>query len=151
STVNNALILGDGVGKPMGVLNPRSQIPVVETSPATAAGSLTWQDLYLLKWEIPAIWQQGASYLCSQRTWAQIMTMSDATGRPLWSQAPGGEPGFMLAGSPVNVITQMPDINLGSTPVAFGNWQKTYTIVWRKAVTIQVDPYSANFCTLFKA
>jgi HK97 family phage major capsid protein len=79
------------------------------------------------------------------------MTMSDASGRPLWSQAPGGEPGFTLAGSPVQIVTQMPDIAAGSTPVAFGNWEKTYTIVWRKAVTLQVDPYSANFCTLFKA
>lgn len=34
---------------------------------------------------------------------------------------------------------------------AFGNWQKTYTIVYRKAVTVMVDPYSAGFCTLFKA
>jgi predicted phage gp36 major capsid-like protein len=47
-------------------------------------------------------------------------------------------------------ITQMPDVNPGATPVAYGNWQKTYTIVYRKAVTIQVDHYSANFCTLFK-
>jgi len=80
---NNALILGDGVGKPMGIFNPRSGIPVCETSATTAPGSLTWQDLYLLKWEIAAQWQAGASYLMNQRTWAQIMTMSDATRRPL--------------------------------------------------------------------
>jgi HK97 family phage major capsid protein len=151
ATINNALLLGDGVGKPLGIFNPRSGIPICETAAATPAGSLTWQDLYMLKWEIPAQWMAGASYLMNQRTWAQVMTMSDAAGRPIWSQPPGGEPGFQLAGSPVHIITQMPDILPGSTPVAFGNWEKTYTIVWRKAVTLQVDPYSANFCTLFKA
>jgi HK97 family phage major capsid protein len=133
STINNALIIGDGVVKPMGTFNPRSGIPIVETAATTAPGSLTWQDLYMLKWEIPVQWMAGASYLCNQRTWAQIMTMSDATGRPLWSQVPGGEPGFQLAGSPVHIVTQMPDIQPGSTPVAYGNWERTYTIVWRKA------------------
>jgi HK97 family phage major capsid protein len=151
ATINYALVLGDGVGKPQGIFHPRSGISVVETSPTTPLGSLSWQDLYLLKWEIPYQWQQGASFLMNQRTWAQIMTLSDATGRPLWSQAPGGEPGFQLAGSPVHIITQLPDVAPGSTPVAFGNWEKTYTIVYRKAVTLQVDPYSANFCYLFKA
>jgi HK97 family phage major capsid protein len=128
ATINNAILVGDGVGKPMGLLNPRSGIPVCDTAAATAAGILTWQDAYMLKWEIPAQWQAGASYLCNQRTWAQIMTMSDAMGRPLWSQAPGGEPGFMLAGSPVHIVTQFPDIAPGSTPLAFGNWEKTYTV-----------------------
>jgi len=110
ATINNALILGDGVGKPMGIFNPRSGIPIVDAAAATPAGSLTWQDLYMLKWEIPAQWQAGASFLMNQRTWAQIMTMSDASGRPLWAQVPGGEPSFQLAGSPVHIITQMPDI-----------------------------------------
>jgi HK97 family phage major capsid protein len=151
STINNAIIIGDGVGKPMGIFNLRSGIPVVETAAATAPGSLTWQDLFALKWEIPVQWQAGASYLMNQRTWAQIMTMSDAQGRPLWSQAPGSEPSFQLAGSPVHIVTQMPDLHPGATPVAFGNWERTYTIVWRKAVTLQVDPFSANFCVLFKA
>jgi HK97 family phage major capsid protein len=57
------------------------------------------------------------------------MTMSDAAGRPLWSQAPGGQPDFMLAGSPVHIITQMPDLSPGATAVAYGTWEKTYTIV----------------------
>jgi HK97 family phage major capsid protein len=150
-TINNALLLGDGIGKPMGIFHPWSGIPVCEVSAATPAGTITWQDLYMLKWEIPNQWMACASYLCNQRTWAQIMCMSDATGRPLWSQVPGGEPGFMLAGSPVHIASQFPDIAPGSTPVAFGSWEKTYTIVWRKAVTLQVDPFSANFCVLFKA
>ena len=151
ATINSALLLGDGVGKPMGLLNPRSGIPICETAAATLAGVLAWQDLYMLKYEIPLQWHAGASFLMNQRTFAQIATMTDANGRPIWSQLPGGEPGFQIAGSPVHIATQFPDIAPGATPVAFGNWEKTYMIVWRKAVTLQVDPYSANFCTLFKA
>jgi len=44
----------------------------------------------------------------------------------------------------------MPDVAAGSTPVAFGDFQKAYTVVERKAPTMQIDPYSAGFCRLFK-
>jgi HK97 family phage major capsid protein len=151
ATINNTLILGDGVGKPMGIMNPRSGIPICETAASTPAGLVTWQDIVGLKYEIPIQWQDGASFLMNQRVWSQVMTMSDANSRPLFTQLPGSEPGFQFAGSPVNIITQMPDITPGSTPIAFGNWKKAYTIVWRKGVTLQVDPYSANFCVIYKA
>jgi HK97 family phage major capsid protein len=68
ATINNSLILGDGIGKPMGVFNPRSGIPVREVAPATPAGTITWAALWMLKWEIPYQWQAGASFLCNQRT-----------------------------------------------------------------------------------
>jgi HK97 family phage major capsid protein len=40
-----ALICGDGVGKPTGILNPRSGIPQCETAVSTPPGQFTWQDL----------------------------------------------------------------------------------------------------------
>ena len=149
-TINNTLLLGDGVGKPMGVLNTRSGIPVCETAGATAAGSISWQDVVLLKWEIPVQWQAGGSYLMNQRTFAALMTMTDAMQRPIWTQMPGEEPGYMLAGSPIHIVTQFPDIAPGSTPIAFGNWKRVYMVVWRKAVTMTTDIYTAGFCILFK-
>jgi HK97 family phage major capsid protein len=61
------------------------------------------------------------------------------------------EPGqFVVNGSPVIVVTQMPDCAPGAVPVAFGNWKAAYTLVTRKAVTMQQDPYSAGFCIVFK-
>jgi hypothetical protein len=47
--------------------------------------------------------------------------------------------------------SQMPNVTPGSTPIAFGDWKRTYTIVTRKNPTISVDPYSAGFCVLYKA
>lgn len=150
NTINNAVLLGDGVGRPLGLLNPAAGIPVCETSPVIPAGQFAWQDLVILKFEIPMEWQNGASYLMNQRTFALLLTMSDSAQRPIWGQLPGGLPGFTLAGSPINIVTQMPDVSPGSTPIAFGNWKSTYTIADRKAVTMLVDPYSAGFCTIFK-
>jgi HK97 family phage major capsid protein len=42
ATINAALIVGDGIGKPMGLLNPNSGIPICETSAATQPGQFSW-------------------------------------------------------------------------------------------------------------
>jgi HK97 family phage major capsid protein len=70
ATVNAAVLLGDSIGKPMGLLNPNSGIPICECSPATAPGQFSWQDLMMLKYEIPMQWMDGSSYLMNQRTFA---------------------------------------------------------------------------------
>jgi HK97 family phage major capsid protein len=79
--------------------------------------------------------------------------MSDAAGRPILTSFPQelpGTPGFLLNGSPIQIVTQMPDVAPGATPVAFGNWNEVYMVVNRRAVTMQQDPYSAGFCILYK-
>lgn len=86
----------------------------------------------------------------NQRTAALLITMSDATGRPLLSQLPQGLPGFMIAGSPITIASQMPDVAPGSLPIAYGNWKAAFTVVERQGVTMLSDPYSAGFCHLFK-
>jgi HK97 family phage major capsid protein len=57
---------------------------------------------------------------------------------------------YLIGGSPVWINTWMPDCAPGTTPVAFGNWPQTYTLVTRRGVTWQQDPYSAGFCLLEK-
>src|SRR6516225_6186014 len=104
----------------------------------------------MLKYEVPMQWHAGGSYIMNQRTFALLLTMSDALNRPLWGQLPGGVPGFMLAGSPIVIVSQFPDVQPGATPVAFGDWKAAYTIVNRRATTMLADPYSASFCTLFR-
>ena len=53
-------------------------------------------------------------------------------------------------GVPVNIVSQMPDVDPGATPVAYGNWPQTYLVVTRRATTMVTDPFSAGFCTLFR-
>jgi len=66
----------------MGILNPNAGIPILDTSPSTPAGQVTWQDLVQLKWDIPIQWHSEGMYLMNQRTWALIATMSDAIAPP---------------------------------------------------------------------
>ena len=51
--LSQAVMLGDGLGKPQGILHPNSGIPVCDTSPSTPAGTFGWQDLTLLKFQLP--------------------------------------------------------------------------------------------------
>jgi|GEM_PF-2201479 len=155
-TISAAIMTGDGVGKPIGILNPNAGIQVCDTSPATPLDTFTWQDLVALKWQVPMQYHSGAGggarYLLNQNTFGLLLTMSDASGRPMLVQFPQNTPStpFLLNGSPVQIVTQMPDPAPGTTPVAFGAWNEVYMIVNRKAVTLQVDPYSAGFCILHK-
>jgi hypothetical protein len=128
NTINAAILSGDGIGEPLGILHPSAGIPICETSlrkvrPATPLGQFTWQDLVALKYEVAAQYHPGAWYFMNQRTLGMLMTMSDASGRPLWGQLPGGFPGYQIAGSPIHIVTWMPDVAPLATPVAFGNWR----------------------------
>lgn len=149
-TIGNAIINGDGVGKPLGILNPHTGIIICDTGANTPAGQFTWQDLVMLKWQVPMQFQTGSSYFMNQYTMGQALTLSDSMGRPILLSDPTEGGGFMIAGSPVVIVTQMPSVAPGTTPVAFGNWKEVYMVVNRKAVTMLQDPYSAGFCILFK-
>jgi len=148
--INNAILVGDGFGKPMGILSPNAGIPICETASATPAQTFSWQDLVSLRWQVPMSLQGDGAYLMNQHTWALVLTLSDANGRPIMTVNPGVGAPFLLAGSPVVIANQMPDCVPGSTPIAYGNWRQAYTVVNRRGVTMMQDPYSGGFCILFR-
>jgi HK97 family phage major capsid protein len=86
----------------------------------------------------------------NQRTLGLLLATSTAEGRPLFGQLPSGLPGLQFAGSPIVIVSQLPDVAPGSTPIAFGNWKEAYTVVTRSATTMRPDPFSAGWCTLFR-
>ena len=126
-------------------------MPICDTGSITPAGQFNWQDLVLLKYQVPTTFQgAGTSYLMNSNTFGLTLTMSDAMGRPIMLASPLQAGQYIIAGSPVVIANQMPDAVPGATPVAFANWKQLYMVVNRKAVTMQQDPYSAGFCILFK-
>ena len=132
---------GSGLGMPLGLLNPSAGIPICDTSALTPPGQFVWQDLLMLAYEIPIQWHDGCAFYMNQRTYALVATMSIADGRPLLSSLPEGAPGMMLAGFPIRILSQLPDVGPGATPIMFGSLQRGYTLVDRKATTLMVDPY----------
>lgn len=151
--ISAAILAGTGVGKPLGILNPQSGIPVCESSASTPPGQVSWQDLMALKFELPPQWQANARYLMNQRTLAAIAGMTDATGRPVMIASPimgQALPQFTLFGSPITIVSQMPDPAPGALAVAYGDWAETYLLVTRRAMTMFPDPYTAGAgCVLY--
>jgi HK97 family phage major capsid protein len=148
--IGAAIMAGDGFGKPMGILNPAAGIPIMETAPSTPTSFFTWQDLLALKWSLPVQYQREAVFAMNPHTMGLLMTMSDANGRPIMTPTPAEGAGFLLGGSPIVVSEQMPEVVPGATPVLYANLRALYTLVTRRAVTMQQDIYSAGWCTLFK-
>jgi HK97 family phage major capsid protein len=150
NTISEAIMTGTGVGMPLGLLHRSAGLPVCDTGPNTPAGQIAWQDLISLKFEVPIQWHADGVYLCNQRTFGQLLTMSDALGRPLMIATPVEPARWVINGSPVVVNTWMPDIAPGAAPILYGNLKQTYMLVNRKQTTMLQDPYSMGYCIVFK-
>jgi HK97 family phage major capsid protein len=149
-TINNTIIAGGGVGKPIGILTSQAGIPICDASVATPPGTFTWQDLAFLKANIPAEWERGNGiYLMNQTTFSLLATMSDAVGRPLVLSSLQNRPEMTLFGSPIRIVSQMPDCLPGACPIAYGDWRRAYVIVRRSGPTMIVDN-TTSFCVVFR-
>lgn len=85
--------------------------------------------------------RQGAAWQMNAATLSQVSKWKDQQGNYIWQ--PGiaaGQPSTLL-GFPVHDNESMPAIGSGATPIAFGNWNRAYTIVDR-TLTVLRDPYT---------
>jgi HK97 family phage major capsid protein len=148
--VSESVMLGDGIGKPLGLLHKSAGIQACATAPGTPLGQFTWQDLIALKMLVnEKYWAKGV-YCMSQETFGLLLTQSNALGDPVMIARPTDPSVFLINGSPVKLNSWMPPVAPGSCPILYGDLQSTYQIVWRKAISMVHDIYSAAFCHLFR-
>ncbi|MFA5900858.1 MAG: phage major capsid protein [Hyphomicrobium sp.] len=155
---SQAFIAGDGVTCPYGILSynfvannswawgkigymPTGDAsgflaPTTSVSPADALVDLT----YSLK----ASYRQNASWLMSGTTAAKVRKFKDANGAPIWTDSiQAGQPS-MLLGFPVFLDENMPAVEAGKFPIAFGDFQRGYLILDRMGIRVMRDPYTAR-------
>ena len=155
-----AFILGDGDGKPKGIL---AQTMVANASYAwekigyIASGkSGAWAETkpadYIidLVHALKAKYRNNASFLMNDATLCAARKLVDGDGNYLW------QPSFQLGvpdkllGYPVAVSDNMPDIAANSYSIAFGDFNRGYQIVDRAGIRVLADPYSAKgFMTFY--
>ncbi|MEM9426707.1 MAG: phage major capsid protein [Pseudomonadota bacterium] len=156
-----AFINGDGSDKPVGIL----------THPHVANASWTWGSLgYVatgneggfdtqspgnglvnLVYSLGARYRANASFVLNSKTAGLVRQIKDAEGRFLWTDSlAAGEPARLL-GYPVLIAEDMPDIDDGSTSIAFGDFTAGYTVAERPDLRILRDPFSAKPHVLFYA
>ena len=99
---------------------------------------------------MPVKYRQGAAFLMNDATLNTIKQMKDGTGKYyLWIPDPTAPFGGRLLGYPVEVDDNMPTVSAGSYSIAFGNFQRGYTIVNRTGTTLIRDNITSKGITKF--
>jgi len=128
-----AMIGGDGVKKPKGVLVD----PDVEEFETESSGVLTDNDLTNITGELKIGY--NPFYMFNRRTLAKIRQIKDNEGRPLWvpTFAPGNPP--TINGENYILAIDMPDISVGLTPVLYGDFKRAYEVADNMAFVVRRD------------
>ncbi|NOW44097.1 HK97 family phage major capsid protein [Novosphingobium sp. SG751A] len=148
-----AFISGNGINKPRGIL---SYTPVANSSyawgkvgfvvtggAAAFAASSPTDALMDLYYSLKAGYRNGASFVTSDAVLGTIRKFKDGQGNYIWAPPTADMPGTIL-GKPVMTDDNMPALGAGAFPVAFGNFQRAYTIVDRMGTRVLRDPYTAK-------
>jgi len=96
-----------------------------------------------LQHSLKPVYRQNGTFIMNDATLAVIRKMKDGEGRYLL--VPGlmeNSPDFLL-GRPVEIEENMPDVGAGAYPIAFGDFQRAYTIIDHlSGVRCMRDPFS---------
>lgn len=135
-------VAGNGVGKARGIT---AQTFVANASyawgnvgyiasgaSAAFAASNPSDNVVQLQHALKSQYRPGAAFIMADSTLGTLRQMKDASGNfYLWQPDPLGAFGGRILGSPVEVDDNMPVIAANSYSIAYGNWQRAYTVVNR--------------------
>ena len=156
---NTAFTNGNGTNRPKGFLQYTTATTVDGTRAfgqiqrivtgvsggfrALVAGSASPADDFIdMVYALKAKMRQGATWMTSKLTLAAMRKFKDADSNLLWQpSAIAGQPSTFL-GYPIVENEDMPAIAADALAVAFGNFQRGYTIVDRIGTTVLRDPYT---------
>lgn len=97
-----------------------------------------------LVYSLKPAFRRNARFTMNRKTVATMMKLRDAEGRQLWSSGlREGQPDRLM-GYAIHEMEDMPDIAANSYSIAFGDFQRGYTIVDRIGVRVLRDPFSAK-------
>lgn len=149
-----AFVSGTGVRSPRGFLSyntstdsdfvrPFGMLQYVKTGASGGFDPTNPGDvLRKCMWSLRAPYRRNANWLMNSNTASLIDQFKDLTGNYYWRPATtAGVPPTML-GYPVEIDENMPDVNAGAFPIAFGNFQLGYLIVERPGLKMLQDPFT---------
>lgn len=152
-----AVISGNGISKPTGLLNTTPVLTADFASPLRAAAAYQYiasdtdadgspaspgirgDALIDCVYALNSAYRSGAMWIMNSAVTGAVRKLKDTTGQYLW--APGlqaGQPNSLL-GYGVETWEQMPDIAANNFPIGFGNWRRAYVLVDRVGLRITRD------------
>lgn len=149
-----AFVTGDGVNKPRGftdyakVANASyawGKLGYIASGVAAAISDASNNGIDAListAYALKQGYRQNARWVMNRTTQGTVRKLKDTDGQYLW-QPPVqlGQPASLL-GYPITDDDNMADIGANAYPVAFGDFQRGYTIVDRTGVRVLRDPFT---------
>jgi HK97 family phage major capsid protein len=138
-----AFITGNGVKKPLGLLNDTG----LSYTPSGSASAVTDSDggangLIDLFYALAPFYRQRGVWMANGTTIASLRKMKDSQKQYLWQPAvAAGQPETFL-GRPIIEAVDLPDPNTGTFPILFGDFASAFRIYDRIALSLLRDPYS---------
>jgi len=138
----SAIVNGTGTDQPKGFLHADYVAGIGKVSTGAAGAFATADVLVDVVHALKSSYRKGASFVLNSATLAAVRKLKDADGNFLWRAGlVEGQPD-MLLGYPVVEAEDMPDMAADSYSIAFGNFERAYTLVERAGVRVLRDPYS---------
>ena len=124
-----ALFVGDGTGKPTGILDATGGGQLGKTTSGAAA--ISFDEIMDLFYSLKSPYRKNATFLMNDSTVKAIRKLKDGAGQYIWQPS-------MVAGTPDTILNRpvltsayMPEISAGNKTVAFGDF-KYYWIADRQ-------------------
>ncbi len=149
-----AIVGGDGVNKPKGFL---IYTQTTDTDSSRAFGEVQYLStgvdgafplsdpadvLIDLVHSLKSRYRMGAVFVMNSSTLALVRKFKDADGNFIWRAGLSEGQPDMLLGYPVVECEDMPDVASDAAAIAFGNFERAYTLVERTGTRVLRDPYT---------
>ncbi len=132
---------GNGDKKPLGLMKAAG-IAYTPTGNASTLGSAPADLLTTFVYSMPAYYRTRGVWMMNGATLAAIRKLKDTSQGYLWQPSlAAGQPETLL-GRPVVEAPDMDNVDTGTTPIAFGDFNAAYRIYDRTSLSIMRDPYT---------
>lgn len=126
---NTAFVVGDGSGKPTGLLSSTTASNVTTSTAATGnATSFGYTALVTFAFALPRQYRQNAVWVVNDTSARNLYLMVDGQSRPLWNVnvATTGPDTFL--GYPIYTDPDLPAPAAGTISLLFGDFRRGYTV-----------------------
>lgn len=124
-----AFIIGDGSGKPQGILATDATANVTLHTAATGnSTSFNYEALVRAIFTLPAQYRTNAAFVVNDSTARNLYLMADDQNRPLWNVNVSSAAPDTFLGYPIYTHPDLPAPAASKISAIFGDWRKAYVI-----------------------
>ena len=137
------VVAGTGVKQPEGWMTNAAVAADVSGSAASIAdASGQGNGIVTMTYNLKSGYARNASFVMNRQTLGALRLLKDLQNRYLWQ--PGitlGDPPTIL-GYPYVEMPDMPAVGASAYPIAFGDFNRAYTLVDRITIAVMRDPFT---------